>query len=310
MLKAVSICRRCYQPLNNSGKSMCVDVARMLRPHTPKLEEIMRLSKFWLGMIIAGFIVNVLSLSYIVANNRGQLQPFTMTRIDYLELLMKNHALFYMARYDLKLTSVYLSAGSADSDVELRINWEDDVQVLGRSENIIRDVLVDLLEIEITHMYKLNSWESNPRITCIQKIGDVEVSRIDRRVSTTGVEQVKRFGEQPGPTYSAPKHHSDVSKKEVLTVTELWDVWDLRVGDTVKVLVPKGEVIQGTSIAAMASGGKGIIYFHLPASSLPELDRISDRDLTSQNVYIQGVVSESGSDSILKDVKNCELVSY
>lgn len=156
-------------------------------------KDIMKLSKFWMCVLIAGLIVNVLSLSYIVANKKGQHQPYTMTRLEYVKLQMKDIELSWKRIYS-DLGSVILSPGASDADMHIEITWNPSVQSIGLRENTMRDRLVNELASLLKIMHRSGNWDPNPTILCIQEIiymnkdrnefKAVEINRIQKRVST------------------------------------------------------------------------------------------------------------------------------
>lgn len=144
-------------------------------------------------VLIAGLIVNVLSFSYIVANKKGQHQPYTMTRLEYVKLRMKDIELSWKRIYS-DLGTVILSPGTSDADMHMEITWDSSVQSIGLRENTMRDRLVNELASLLKIMHRSGNWEPNPTILCIQSIIDidtnrnapkvVEINRIQKRVST------------------------------------------------------------------------------------------------------------------------------
>ena len=151
----------------------------------------MRLTKLGIGIIAALLVINAVSLSYIVANQRTQYLPFTITRIDYLRLVMNDYKTDYTTKYDLDLRSILLIPGNNDADIKMLLNWDEDARI-GEMQDAIRDAFIKLLEAYLLRMYQLNAWEANPVITCVHKRGETEVDRVIKHVSTTGLTKVER----------------------------------------------------------------------------------------------------------------------
>ena len=150
----------------------------------------MRLTKLGIGIIVALFVINAVTLSQILARQKSQYLPFTMTRIDYLSLKIEDYFNYYIGRWDFEAISLSLSPGSGNSDVVMKILWNRNrTPEIGESEKFLRDTLINLLEIELVRMHALKAWEPYPLITCIQVLKDdneeVAVDKVERLVSTS-----------------------------------------------------------------------------------------------------------------------------
>lgn len=175
----------------------------------------MKLSKVWIILIIAVLLVNVLTLSYIVANKKAQYDAYMMTRMDYINIVMDIHANSYTARHQLDLSNVALYAGDADSEVHMEITWGKDTKFIGELENAVRDAFVNILAAELKLMYQLGNWESNPLILCVQKIGYDEVDKIQKRVSTAGAEVLRSPSKSHPMSNTKPKLPGSTPKGQV-----------------------------------------------------------------------------------------------
>lgn len=61
----------------------------------------MKLTKLGLGIIAVLFVVSAVSLSLLVARQNSQYLPYRLTRIDYLDIVMKSSANSLLAKYDV-----------------------------------------------------------------------------------------------------------------------------------------------------------------------------------------------------------------
>lgn len=162
------------------------------------------LTKLGIGLIVVLLVINAVSLSLLVARQKGQHQPYMLMRIEYLRLKMTDEANYLIARYDIPLIGVFMNAGSGDADIEMWLSWTKDTNI-GAIETAIRDSLINALETHLQHLYQLGGWEANPMITCIQKVDDREVDSIVRRVSTRDLKRL-------GGTLNSPASRGDSNR--------------------------------------------------------------------------------------------------
>ena len=148
----------------------------------------MKSTKLWVGIIVALLCVHAVSLSYIVARKLNYDQPYTLTRTEYLQLLMNDEAnVVRSSSYGLLGEfEVLVLPDHNPNDIKLYILWGSSVTE-GRIE-ITRDYLVPRLGERLLTMYAMYAWGANPKITCIQKVRQgeefVDVDRLEMQVST------------------------------------------------------------------------------------------------------------------------------
>lgn len=180
----------------------------------------MKLTKLGIGIIVVLLVVNAVCLSLLVANLKIQYQPYTMMRIDYLQLLMNDEANFMVAKYDLPLLGVFVQAGDANG-VDLLVSWASDIRNIGDLETVVGDSLADRLETHLRKLYAMHAWTDNPTITCVHMLDSDEVERVKRTVSTRNVERINTPTNARG-VFKTPKSPtpSEVPKRTAKVVQE------------------------------------------------------------------------------------------
>lgn len=149
----------------------------------------MKISKVWVGLILASLLINVLFLSYIVANNSNLHSRYPLTAHEYLQTRMDIRMLYYVGIVSKPVfpLGARVYPGIGDSDVLLNISWfaHGDAQ----NKHVISTKLAEDLETLLKSMHEKGIWGPNPVITCVQYevVNDefVEIHRFERRVDTT-----------------------------------------------------------------------------------------------------------------------------
>lgn len=268
----------------------------------------MKLTKLGIGIITALLVINAVSLSYIVANQKAQHLPFDMSRIEYLQLKMDIQSLRYAMRFDLDLLGVFVLPGQTDADIELWVIWNDEV-IIDKMENAIRDIFVRFIEDELKKMYRLGAWEANPTIRCIQKNGQDEVNRITQSVSTA---ESERHSTTQTPTRTRKTwnegHTATDMTDSIYTCTELLAQWEELGGKAITILVPENAIVSGATLLSPVAG-RANIYFNFPANAMSALNRMADNGFTTTSIYVRGVVTTGNHGSHVRHVNHCKLVS-
>lgn len=149
----------------------------------------MKLSKIWVGLILASLLVNVLFLSYLVANNSNLDNLYAPTAHEYLQLQIDIRTLYYVNLVSNKVRSfgAKVYPGRGESDVLLHVNWTshgDAETKTGISANLAKD-----METLLKQMHYRGAWGSNAVITCVQNefvSGKLrEIRRFERHVDTS-----------------------------------------------------------------------------------------------------------------------------
>lgn len=252
--------------------------------------------KFYIGRLslVIILVASVLTIPQIVAERRGQYKPYTPTRIEWITSLFEREVLHNIAAYNAPILFYNLSPSAEDdAGIEVTIVWKNDASVAFR--NSIRDFIVQTLERALLRMYKTHGWEPNPTILFIEEQNDKEINRTTHRIDTSSLKRTQREPvksvQQPNAAPSSPVHPS--APDRTLTVLELVDAWDSYTDQRVKVLIPKGEHVSGTTIE-IGVIGKGMVHFHFPADAVGQLSQFTnERSYLTENVFVEGIVSAS-----------------
>lgn len=260
----------------------------------------MKFTKLWIGLIVVLLVGNAVSLSYIVAKQRGQFKPYTLTRLDYLQLKMDDHKIGFVSQFNLALRGLHLYPVNNDTDIEMVLTWDESIRI-GAVQDSIRDAFVTLMKTYLKGMYELGDWEANPTIVAIQKIGDDEVTRTVTEVDTSKISPI-----EPSSPRAFKPTLTGVGEK-VYTCSEILSKWDKLSMSEITVLVPKTSFVTGASILATVAG-RANIYFNLPTSYLSELQKISSNGFTTQDVLVKGTVAYYSLGGHVRHLNNCKLI--
>ena len=252
--------------------------------------------KFYIGrlLLVIILVASILTIPQIVAERRGQYKPYTPTRIEWMTSLFEREVLHNIVMYDAPILRYSLSPSAEDdAGIEVTIVWKNDASVAFR--NTIRDYMVQILEIHLLGMYRTHGWEPNPTILFIEEQNDKEINRTTHRVDTSSLKRTQREPvksvQQPNAAPSSPVPPS--ASDRTFTVLELVDAWDSYTDQRVKVLIPKGEHVSGTTIE-IGVIGKGMVYFHFPADAVGQLSQFTnERSYLTENVFVEGIVKAS-----------------
>lgn len=251
--------------------------------------------------------------SHLIANRYIGYEPYVPNRIEWLRVLMELHSIEYIAKYNAPVSLISLSRPDYDDNgIEFKIIWNDDAD--SDYKNVIGEVLFGLLESEVKRLYVFKHWTSNPIIYYIEEQDNQILVKEEKLIDTTSKDQISgnRIADinlnGSDNNRSKQENSTPIYNEKVLTVMELFNKWNLVRGQRIRILLPKGAIIETATITCMV-GGKGMINFHFPANEVRRLSNITDEySQLTKNLYIKGTVDDLELD-LIGNVNNCTITN-